>query len=77
MPIYTFRNNETGEEFDETMGISELDTYLESNSHIEQLITSGTKIVHERGTNLRVDDGFRESIAKVKETYKINNIKSY
>lgn len=79
MPIYTFRNNETGEEFDETMGISELDTYLESNPNIEQLITSGNmpKIVHERGTNLRVDDGFRESLLRVKEKYRINNIKDY
>jgi hypothetical protein len=77
MPIYTFRNNETGEEFDESMMISELDPYLHENPHIEQLIRTATKIVHERGTNLRVDDGFRESIAKVKDTYKINNIKSY
>jgi hypothetical protein len=77
MPIYTFRNNETAEEFDETMTISELDTYLSENPHVEQIITSGTKIVHERGTNLRVDDGFRESISRVKEKYKINNIKSY
>jgi len=77
MPIYTFRNNETGEEFDETMMISELDTYLESNPNIDQIITSGTKIVHERGTNIRVPDSFREVTSKIKETYKINNMKSY
>jgi len=59
------------------MMIAELDTYLEDNSHVEQIITTSTKIVHERGTNLRVDDGFRESIARVKEKYRINNIKSY
>jgi len=77
MPIYTFRNKETNEEFDENMMIAELDTYLEDNPQIEQIITTSTKIVHERGTNLRVDDGFRESIARVKEKYRINNIKSY
>jgi len=77
MPIYTFRNKETNEEFDENMMISELDTYLEDNPHIEQIITTSTKIVHERGTNLRVDDGFRESISRIKDTYKVNNIKSY
>jgi len=77
MPIYTFRNKETNEEFDENMMIAELDTYLEDNPHVEQIITTSTKIVHERGTNLRVDDGFRESIARVKEKYRINNIKSY
>jgi hypothetical protein len=77
MPIYTFRNKDTGEEFDENMMISELDTYLEENPHVEQIITSGTKIVHERGTNLRVPDSFREVTSKIKDTYRVNNIKSY
>jgi len=76
MPIYTFRNKDTGEEFDETMMIAELDPYLESNPHLEQRITTNN-IVHERGTNLKVDDGFRETMSKIKETYKVNNIKSY
>jgi len=77
MPIYTFRNKETNEEFDENMMMSELDAYLENNPHIEQIITYGTKIVHERGTNLKVDDGFRETMSRIKETYKVNNIKDY
>jgi len=77
MPIYTFRNTKTEEEFELAMMVSERKTYLEENPHVEQIITSGTKIVHERGTNLRVDDGFRESLSRVKEKYKINNIKSY
>jgi len=77
MPIYRFRNKDTGEEFDENMMISELDTYLEENPHVEQIITSGTKIVHERGTNLRVPDSFREVTSKIKDTYRVNNIKSY
>jgi len=77
MPIYTFRNTETEEEFELAMMVSERKTYLESNPNVEQLITSGTKIVHERGTNLRVDDGFRESLSRVKEKYRINNIKDY
>lgn len=77
MPIYTFRNNETGEEFDETMMMSELDTYLAENPGVQQIINYGTKIVHERGTNLRVPDSFRETMLKVKETYTVNNIKDY
>jgi len=77
MPIYTFRNHDTGEEFDEQMMISELDQYLTDNPHVEQIITSANNIVHERGTNLRVNDGFRESISRIKETYKVNRIKDY
>lgn len=77
MPIYTFRNKDTGEEFDESMMIAELDPYLEDNPNVEQIITTATKIVHERGTNLKVDDGFRENISRIKEKYTINAIKDY
>jgi len=77
MPIYTFRNTNTGEEFDENMMISELDTYLEENPHLDQIITSGSTIVHERGTNLKVPESFREVTSKIKDTYKINAIKDY
>ena len=77
MPTYSFRDKRTDAEFDKMMMIAELDPYLDENPHLEQVITSGTKIVHERGTNLKVDDGFREVISKVKETYTVNNLKSY
>ena len=40
LPIYTFRNNTTGEEFTESMSISKRDEYLKENQHIEQLIVS-------------------------------------
>ena len=77
MPTYSFRDKRTDAEFDKMMMIAELDPYLDENPHLEQVITSGTKIVHERGTNLKVDDGFKEVISKVKETYTVNNLKSY
>ena len=77
MPTYSFRDKRTDAEFDKMMMISELDQYLTDNPHIEQIITSANNIVHERGTNLRVNDGFRESISRIKETYKVNRIKDY
>jgi len=77
MPIYNFRDNETGEEFEKVMGISEREEYLKDNPQIEQLINYGANVVHERGTNLKVDDGFRETMSKIKDTYKINKIKDY
>jgi putative FmdB family regulatory protein len=36
-----------------------------------------TKVVHEAGSRLKVDDGWREVQSKMKETYKINNIKEH
>jgi hypothetical protein len=39
MPIYTFRNKETDEVFTEMMKMSERETYLQNNPHVEQEIT--------------------------------------
>ena len=77
MPIYNFRNSNTGDEFEKIMTMAELDEYLEANPDIDQLINYGANVVHERGTNLKVDDGFREVTSKIKDTYKINAIKDY
>ena len=37
MPTYSFRNNDTGEEFTELMSISEREKFLEQNPNIQQL----------------------------------------
>jgi hypothetical protein len=37
MPIYTFRNNKTKKTFDDLMSMSEKETYLSQNPHIEQV----------------------------------------
>lgn len=39
MPIYTFRNTETNEEFTDMMSMSAKEKYLTENKHIEQVIT--------------------------------------
>jgi len=77
MPIYTFRNNTTGDVYDEIMSMKELDEYLDNNPQVDQVIHTASSIVHERGTNLRVTDGFRETMSKIKERNKINTIKDY
>jgi len=77
MPIYNFRDGDTGDEFEKIMTMAELDEYLETNPNVDQLINYGANVVHERGTNLKVDDGFREVTSKIKDTYKINAIKDY
>ena len=40
MPTYDFLNTKTGEEFSEFMSISEKETYLKHNSHIQQKVSS-------------------------------------
>ena len=77
LPTYNFRNTETGEELEITMRISELDEYKLNNPVMQQYLKSAPRIVGGVGTNLKVDDGFREVLSKVKDTYKVNNIKDY
>lgn len=40
MPTYSFRDKNTGEEFDAFMSISELDKFLEENPHLEKLLSA-------------------------------------
>lgn len=37
MPLYTFLNKDTNEEFDKRMSYDDLQTYLEENKNIEQV----------------------------------------
>lgn len=40
MPTYSFKDKNTGKEFDAFMSISELDKFLEDNPHLEKLISA-------------------------------------
>ena len=42
-----------------------------------QWLGAAPKLVHETGSRLKVDDGWREVQSKIKETYKINAIKDH
>ena len=39
-PTYSFRDTETGEEFDVFMSVSELDEYLEDNPNLKKLLSA-------------------------------------
>jgi hypothetical protein len=76
MPTYTFHNRDTGEDFDKFMSISAREEYLRENPHLDPIIGK-VNIVHERGTNLKVSDGFREVLSKIKSKLTVNSIKDY
>lgn len=44
MPVYTFKNTETGEEFDKIMSYSAKLEYLEENPEIKSIISSAPKL---------------------------------
>jgi hypothetical protein len=66
MPTYRFLNNETGEEYEEFMKISELDVYLETNPHITQLINGAPMIHSGRGMG-KPDQAFRDLLQEMKK----------
>jgi hypothetical protein len=69
MPTYSFFNEESGVEWDEFMTISELDTYLKSNSSIKQLPPGQMNIIAGRMGGMRNDDGWRENMARIAEAH--------
>ncbi len=73
MPTYFFRNKTTGADFAEFMSISEKESYLEKNTHMEQIITAPT-IIAGHGDRVRTDDGFKSVLSKVAEAHPNSNL---
>lgn len=65
-PTYLFRNNETGEEYEEFMSISALETYLEENKQITQLVNGAPMIHSGRGMG-KPEQGFRDLLKHIKK----------
>jgi hypothetical protein len=64
MPTYTFRDNNTGEQFERMMKIAEREEYLQQNPHIESLIVSAPAFAGDHITikiNERVPVGMKQS----------------
>jgi len=77
MPTYTIRDIKEQCEWDVMCKWDELQTMLDSNPDLIQVIRSAPMVVHESGSRLRVDDGYREVVSKIKDKYKVNNIKDH
>lgn len=67
MPHYTFRNTKTDEVFDDTMKISELESYLKENPHIVQVLKPIMTIDPYRLGRLRTANAFRDNMKQVKQ----------
>ena len=76
MPIYSFRNNTTGEEFEEMMSMSAADQYLEENPHIERFIGKAPSLVQATGDRTKTDDGFKEVLSKIADANPNSNLAS-
>jgi len=67
MPIYRFRNTETGEETEKMMKIAELDTYRADNPHLQTIITAPMICDPVRVGARKMDTGFKEVLQRVHE----------
>lgn len=65
MPTYKFLNNDTGEEYEEFLKISELDSYLESHPNVTQQV-SAPALHSGRGLG-KPDNGFRDVLKQIKK----------
>ena len=65
MPTYKFLNNDTGEDYEEFMSISALDSYLEENN-VTQLVNGAPMIHSGRGMG-KPDAGFRDLLKNIKK----------
>lgn len=67
MPTYSFRNKDTGEEWDDMMSIKTAEEFLEDNPHIERFLSGAPSTVHGTGDRTKTDNGFKEVLSKISE----------
>ena len=78
MPSYSFRNENTGEEFDEMMSNSDREVFLQENPHIKQIFKRFPGLGDPaRLGRMKPDDGFRDVLKNVKHHHKKDNINTW
>lgn len=70
MPTYSFLNTSNNEEFEDFMSISALETFLQENPHIVQLVNGAPMIHSGRGVGKsKPDSGFRDLLKDMKKKH--------
>lgn len=67
MANYTFYDTNTKKEFDISMPISELDTYIENNPHLQQVFSVPYIADPTRLGLKKPDAGFRDVLKRIKK----------
>lgn len=68
MPTYRFKNNDTGEEFEDFMSISALEVFLTENPNVTQLVNGAPMIASGRGMG-KPEQGFRDLLKDMKKKH--------
>jgi antibiotic biosynthesis monooxygenase (ABM) superfamily enzyme len=78
MPTYSFKNNNTGEEFEMSMKLEEKQAFLSSNQHITQMFNKFPGYSDPARLGLKKpDDGFRDVLKNIGSHHKYNTINSF
>lgn len=76
MPVYTFHNKVTDEQWTETLSIAERDSFLESNPTVQQLIVSAPSFASVERLGLKKPDReFRDMVSYIKKRNKGSTIR--
>jgi hypothetical protein len=75
MPTYIFKNEETGEQWEEMMTISERSNLLENSPHVRQLPPTKMNIIAGHG-GIRTDDGWKENLSRIAEAHPTSELAS-
>jgi hypothetical protein len=67
MPTYKFHNKNTGEVWEDFMGISASEEYLKENPHIEKMVAGAPGLVSGHGDRTKPNGGFKEVLSKIAE----------
>jgi hypothetical protein len=68
MPLYDFKNKDTGEVFEKFMSISSKEEYLKANPNLEPLITGLTPLIDPVRLGIhKADNGFKEVLQRIHE----------
>jgi len=65
MPLYDFKNKDTGEVFEKMMSISAKEEYLTANPNIESVLGANMLIDPVRLGIRKTDQGFKEVIQRI------------
>jgi hypothetical protein len=72
MPVYSFRNKNTGEEFTDIMSNSDREAFLSENPEIEQVL-SALNIVGGVG-GIKTDGGFQDNLQRIAAAHPNSNL---
>lgn len=68
MPLYDFKNKDTGEIFERFMSVSSKEEYLRENPNIESVVTSAPPLIDPVRLGVRrPDNGFKEVLQRIHE----------